>query len=136
MFCVYDTNARLLIGGMAFMSDDEPDTIAKTFDGLFSIVNIRPRVVRTIQKHSLEKGLARVVSIYPDITHLVDLTKVLVSLRRHLKGLESKQMSILQLINDLLTERDIMKSKILEERLILLAANDNERVMTQLLENS
>lgn len=61
MFCVYDTNARLLIGGMAFMSDDEPDTIAKTFDGLFSIVNIRPRVVRTIQKHSLEKGLARVV---------------------------------------------------------------------------
>jgi hypothetical protein len=67
---------------------------------------------------------------------LVDLTKVLVSLRRHLKGLESKQMSILQLINDLLTERDIMKSKILEERLILLAANDNERVMTQLLENS
>lgn len=45
-------------------------------------------------------------------------------------------MSILQLINDLLTERDIMKSKILEERLILLAANDNERVMTQLLENS
>ena len=67
---------------------------------------------------------------------MVDLTKVLVSLRRHLKGLESKQMSILQLINDLLTERDIMKSKILEERLILLAANDNERVMTQLLENS
>lgn len=102
MFCVYDTNVRLLLGGIAFMSDDDPDTISKAFDGLFGIIGIRPRVIRTVQKQSLEQGLARVTQIYPDVVHLPDLTRFLVNFKRYLRGSEQEQALILSIVGELI----------------------------------
>jgi hypothetical protein len=87
------------MAGIAFISNFEPETLVKMFDGLFGLISLRPRVIRTVQKQSLEAGMNRVVAKYPDITYLPDLTKVLVNLKRHLNDTEENQAEILSIVN-------------------------------------
>jgi hypothetical protein len=86
VFCVTDTNIRILLAGIAILCDETTATMAKVFSFLFELHQKEPQSIVTDQQLSMESAiqLLRESDAYHGI-HLFDPWHVLQTIKRKLK---------------------------------------------------